>query len=61
MPEWIKVSDELPPKYRTVFVDGGCAYYGHNDKWYSLIIERPIQWEVTHWMRIPRLPEDDNG
>lgn len=56
----ISVEDELPKDYKTVIVQGGCAFYdAGREKWYTLMEGRPareIIWYVTHWMPMPEFP-----
>lgn len=53
--DWISCDEEMPPSNIMVIVQGGCAYY-KNDEWISAISDRPIEWDVTHWMPFPHLP-----
>lgn len=53
---WVSVEERLPEYGVVVLVDGGCAYYD-GSRWMSCVCEvRPIQWEVTHWRPMLRLP-----
>ena len=61
--KWISVEEELPRDAKPVIVRGGCGHYSHKYKKWFTNMERdrfgeylPIQWEVTHWMPIPVLP-----
>ena len=61
--EWVSVEDRMPEKGVNVIVDGGIAQYkGEYFGWYSITgIDwpgRPIEWDVTHWMPLPKLPND---
>ena len=66
MNEWISVKDRLPEHYRAVIVHGGVAFYDiGRKKWYTLMEmdgygePREIMWTVTHWMPLPKPPEDE--
>ena len=59
--KWVSVDERLPDEDKAVIVYGGCAFL-HLGCWYSYLEHdghsyRPIQWEVTHWMPLPPVPE----
>jgi hypothetical protein len=62
MCEWVDVNEQLPKDAEPVIVQGGCGHYSHKYKQWFTNMERDnfgeyraIQWEVTHWMPIPKL------
>lgn len=60
---WIPVSERLPEDDTTVLVAGGCAYYQSHNGWFTLMgsdAHRRISWVVTHWMPLPKPPEDSS-
>ena len=62
---WYSVSDCLPKQKDVVLVrwtNGICSYYGsatyqHHDVWY---VHNEGMPKVTHWMRLPEPPEEQN-
>jgi len=63
---WISVDDRLPEDARPVIVAGGCGHYSRKYKRWFSNMERnkfgeylEIQWNVTHWMPIPELPDGE--
>lgn len=59
---WIACADRMPPTGCSVLVDGGYAYFDGID-WRTLMgaTHREIEWGVTHWMPVPRLPTPPKG
>lgn len=56
--QWVSVDERLPEVWETVLVEGGLARY-KDGFWYSILdANRQIQWEVSHWMPLPKPPED---
>ena len=62
MTEWIKCSERLPANGAEIlFIIDGCTYVGERvDDYFQESIEcRSFDNEhVSHWMLIPKLPED---
>ncbi len=59
--DWIAVEDRMPEHLTVVLVDGGVGFWHEREKLWHTITGfdwpgRPIQWEVTHWMPLPKLP-----
>lgn len=57
--EWISVKDRLPENDNMVIIWGGIGFY-MNANWYTLTgtsFPRKIEWEVTHWMPLPKPPK----
>jgi hypothetical protein len=59
-PKWIDVKTALPEPGEDVLTDGGISYMNRDGTWYTVTgceyPGLPIQWEVTHWMTLPKLP-----
>lgn len=69
VPQWISVEDRLPidrlSKYLVAFRDAGgsivdMARYFPSDGWTCNNWEAP-QNLITHWMTLPKAPEEHNG
>ena len=60
MNNWISVEDRLPPQNITVIIDGGIGRL-LCDAWYSYTgcEGRLIEWKVTHWQPLPKLPAEE--
>ncbi len=57
--QWISVKDRLPRNGKIVIVDGGIAQYTRGAGWMTMTgydSGSMIQWEVTHWQELPKLP-----
>ncbi len=54
---WVLCSERMPPTGCSVIVDGGIAYFDGID-WRTLMdaSHRKIEWKVTHWQPVPKLP-----
>lgn len=56
---WVDCKIEKPKEGIHVLVDGGVAYYcGSNSgryEWRSASNNYIIEWDVTHWMSLPKL------
>ena len=66
-PLWFKASDDLPQKddmlwsMNVLVTDGESIQFGfynrENNHWHVLGFEDGYQYNVTHWMYLPKLPE----
>jgi hypothetical protein len=66
-PLWHKASDDLPQKddmlwsMNVLVTDGDSIQFGfynrENNHWHVLGFEDGYQYNVTHWMYLPKLPE----
>lgn len=66
-PDWHKASDDLPQKddmlwsMNVLVTDGESIQFGfynrENNHWHVLGFEDGYQYNVTHWMYLPKLPE----
>ncbi len=58
---WIKVEDELPPRHTLVNIadEHGVTVGSYQvDDWYT--VEEKTTDSVTHWMPLPKPPNDTN-
>ena len=57
---WTACVDEFPKPFEIVIVAGGVAIWT-GSSWHTLTAcewpGKPIAWDVTHWMPIPKLPK----
>jgi len=64
-PLWVDVKTEMPEPCHPVIIQGGCGYWNPKySQWYTLMdqnydgTDAAIEWEVTHWMRLPEAPDE---
>lgn len=68
-PLWFKVSENLPPKddelwsTNVLVTDGESiqfGFYDHiNNQWHVLGVYDNNKYNITHWMYLPQLPQED--
>ena len=62
---WINVKEYLPEEYRVVLYYSSCEawFIGslYSGQWHYLSTQEPIDrhFNITHWMPLPRPPEED--
>jgi len=58
MSEWQPI-ETAPKDGSIIIVDGGTAYWHRGyASWFSCSAQRPIDWNVTHWMPLPEPPKE---
>lgn len=74
MSEWIDLKEKLPPEltFRLIYIVTIFSHYKMKSfveplhyiggEWFTMIDEEPldIEYEVTHWMRLPLPAENKN-
>ena len=62
---WVDCKIEKPKEGVHVLVDGGVAYYcgsfSGRDEWRSACNNYIIEWNVTHWMPLPKINPKNQG
>lgn len=66
MSEWISVKDRLPENGKEVLFSDGSSimvgWYNADEEYWELTDADMIAYaqDVTHWMPLPRLPEEED-
>ena len=57
---WISVEDEIPKRHKVVSLKGGEGVW-NGKQWrvisFDLIVDKPLQWPVTHWQTLTDPPQ----